>query len=102
MHSKIEYNRGIFLMEDLYQWIYDYYALPKLNDIETDYNNVVSAFSARVGLSKGESLRLHDLVSNMRLEWGAASFALGVKFGLRLCCAHTRSERPGWLMDFLP
>lgn len=89
-------------MSTIYEWLYDRYALPKLRDIAEDHDTALTAFAGRVALSQKERLRLHDMVSNMRLEWGAEAFALGVRFGLRLNTPRTRSREPGWLMDFLP
>ena len=89
-------------MSNIYEWLFDHYALPKLQIIEPDHNDAIDAFSGHVKLSETEHLRLLDMVSNMRLEWGIAAFALGVKFGLRLHAPRTRFGKPGWLMHFLP
>ena len=53
-------------------------------------------------MSKKERLRLLDMVSNIRLEWGVEVFTLGVRFGQRLNQPNPRRREPGWLMDFLP
>lgn len=89
-------------MPDIYEWLFESYTLPKLRDMERDYDDTVFAFSDRAGLSKKERLRLHDLVSNMRLEWGVEVFAIGVRLGLRLSRPRNRSRPAGWLLDFLP
>ena len=89
-------------MSNIYEWLFDHYALPKLHEIESDHTAAESAFSDRANLTGKERLCLHDLVSNMRLEWGTCAFALGVQFGLRLHSASAHTERPGWLLNFLP
>lgn len=89
-------------MDNIYEWLFDHYALPKLRRIENSCNEALTAYAERAGLSKKERLRLLDMVSNMRLEWGAEAFALGVRFGLRLNGPRPRPREPGWLLDFLP
>ena len=89
-------------MSNIYEWLFDHYVLPKLRSLENSYNDVLTSFSERAGLSKTERLRLHDMISNMRLEWGTEVFTLGVRFGQRLNGPRPRRREPGWLMDFLP
>ena len=89
-------------MTNIYDWLFDHYALPKLRDVELDHNDALTAFAERAELSKKERIRLIDMVTNMRLEWGAEAFALGVRFGLRLNAPRVQTQKPGWLMDFLP
>lgn len=89
-------------MPYIYEWLFDHYALPKLEKIRTSHNDALTAFAERTGLSKTERLRLHDMVSNMRLEWGTEAFALGVRFGLRLNGPRIQRRDPDWLMYFLP
>ena len=89
-------------MTNIYQWLFDHYALPKLRSFESCHNNALTAFAERAGLSKTEHLYLLDLVSNMRLEWGIEVFNLGVRFGLRLNQPNTQRRQPGWLLNFLP
>ena len=89
-------------MSNIYEWLFDHYALPKLRCFESNYNDVLAAFAERTSLTKKEHLRLHDMISNMRLEWGVEVFTMGVRFGLRLNQPNTRRRELGWLMDFLP
>ncbi len=89
-------------MDDLYQWLFDHYALPELRDTAEEHDDALSAFAERAALTRIQRLRLIDMVSNMRLEWGPEAFALGVRFGLGLHVPRARSREPGWLMDFLP
>ena len=89
-------------MLNIYEWLFECYALPKLQRMEAEHNDALAAFAERVSLGRVERLRLHDMVSNMRVVWGAEAFALGVRFGLRLSQPRVRSREPGWLMNFLP
>ena len=88
-------------MLNIYEWLFDHYALPKLRHMEIEHNDALAAFAECASLTDAERLCLDDMASNMRLEWGAEVFALGVHFGLRLNQPRVRN-RPGWLLDFLP
>ena len=89
-------------MTNIYEWLFDHYALPKLQDIKSDHFAAEDAFSDRTNLSRKERLHLKDMISNMRLEWGVCAFALGVEFGLQLHSTSARTQKPGWLLNFLP
>lgn len=89
-------------MTNIYDWLFDRYALPKLRSFESCHNNALTAFAERNGLSEAEHMDLLDMASNMRLEWGAEVFTLGVRFGLRLNQPNTQRRKPGWLLNFLP
>ena len=89
-------------MSNIYDWLFDRYVLPKLRRFENCYNDALTQFAERAGLSDAEHLDLLDMASNMRLEWGAEVFALGIRFGLRLSQPSTQRRQPGWLLDFLP
>jgi len=89
-------------MEDLYQWLYDYYALPELRDAAEEHDTVLFAFAERVSLTRKERLRLLDLVTAIRMDWGTEAFALGVRFGMELKSPRVQSREPDWLLSFLP
>jgi len=89
-------------MNNTYEWLFDNYALPKLKNIEKGYIEILDALAERLSLSKIERLRLHDIISNMRLDWGAEVFALGVRFGMRLSAPRGPSRDCRWLLEFLP
>ena len=89
-------------MSNIYEWLFNRYALPKLRGLENSYNDALSAFAERVSLTRKERLRLLDMASNMRLEWGMEVFALGVRFGMRLNGPRPPRREPDWLMDVLP
>ena len=89
-------------MDNLYQWLYDYYALPQLKGLETGQDNVLETLAARLDLPKLKRRRLLDTAENLRLQWGTESFALGIRFGLELAAPHKPDEDCSRLMDFLP
>ena len=89
-------------MSNIYEWLFNHYALPKLRSFESSYNDALSAFAERASLTQKERLRLHDMDSNIRLEWGTEIFALGIRFGMRLNGSRPQRREPDWLMDFLP
>lgn len=88
-------------MNKTYQWLFDSYAEPKLRDIEEGHREILQEMAECLSLSKKERLRLQDMVSNMRLQWGTEAFALGVRFGLRLTASRGRSRDCTWLRYYL-
>jgi len=93
---------GEDIMEDLYQWLYDNYVLPELQETAEEYDTILSKFAERVSLTQTDRLRLIDLVTGMRLEWGTNAFVLGIRFGMELKSPRVQSKEPDWLLRFLP
>ena len=89
-------------MKDIYVWLFDYYALPKLKPLEVKHQKFIAAAAGRLSLSQKNCLRLIDLTDNMRLQWGTEAFALGLRFGLRLNGPRSRSWDCSRLTNFLP
>ena len=89
-------------MDNLYQWLYDKYALPQLQALENGQDDILKTFSERLRLSKSERRRLLDMMENIRLQWGTEIFALGVRFGLAFAAPRTPDEDCEWLTNFLP
>ena len=89
-------------MNKTYEWLFDSYAEPKLKDIEEGHIEVLQEMAECLSLSKKERLRLQDMVSNMRLQWGTEAFALGVRFGLRLTAPQGKSRDCQRLKYYLP
>ena len=89
-------------MKNIYLWLYERYAVPKLKDLNKARTEITATFAERVGLSQTNRLRLDDLTGNMRLRWGAEVFALGVRFGLRMNAPRTQPKDCSWLTYFLP
>ena len=89
-------------MDDLYQWLYDHYALPELKDIMSGQDDVLSEYAARASLDKHQRRCLLDLAENMRLHWGSEVFALGVRFGRKVSAPRVSARDCRWLLSFLP
>ena len=89
-------------MNKTYEWLFDSYAEQNLKDIEEGHIEVLQEMAECLSLSKKERLRLQDMVSNMRLQWGTEAFALGVRFGLRLTAPQGKSRDCTWLRHYLP
>lgn len=89
-------------MPDIYEWLFEHYAMPKLRDIEQDYENTMSVFAERAELSRMESLGLRDMVLSMCEELGVEAFFIGIRFGQRLSRPHLHARQSGWSIDFLP
>lgn len=71
-------------MEDIYEFLYDSYAAPKLEDMASDQEEILRAFAARLPIPRRERLRLQDLGAHISQQWGTEAFALGLWLGLRL------------------
>lgn len=71
-------------MNSTYEWLYDYYAEPRLNKIFADEKKALSESIQAMNLAPEDRVRLSDTVTALRLRWGAEVFALGVQMGARL------------------
>ena len=79
-------------MFNIYQWLYDHYALPQLETLESGQEDILKQISAHLTLSEQERFRLLNTMENLRLQWGTETFSLGIRFGLELA-AHFRHHR---------
>ena len=89
-------------MNDTYQWLYDNYAVPRLEPLDEGHQAVMTEFAARLSMSKKDRRCLLDLMENIRLEWGTEAFTLGVRFGLDLAMPRDLRLDGGGLLQFLP
>ena len=87
-------------MTDLYQWLYDFYALPQLKGLESSQENVLQQLSKHLPLSPREQCCLLNTVENLRLQWGTEAFVLGIRFGLELATPRAPDEDCSWLLNF--
>lgn len=71
-------------MNTTYEWLYDNYAEPQLNEIFANEEKNLKELIEKMNLSTEERIRLSDTVVALRLHWGAEVFALGVQMGARL------------------
>lgn len=89
-------------MSDLYQWLYDHYALPELEDLMEGQDGILAEYAARASLTKRQRRCLVDMAENMRLQWGTEAFTLGVRFGQALSAPRALDADCQWLLNFLP
>ena len=71
-------------MNSTYEWLYDNYAEPQLNEIFANEEKTLKELIEKMNLSTEERIRLSDTIVALRLHWGAEVFALGVQMGARL------------------
>lgn len=89
-------------MYEIYHWLYDHYAVPRLDPLDDGHQAAVKEFAARLDMSRKNRRRLLDLVENIRLDWGTEAFTLGVRFGLDLAMQRAPRLDPDVLLQFLP
>lgn len=89
-------------MDDIYDWLFDAYALPQMQELDQMHDKLLDQLAGALALSCGGRLSLCDVVSGMRLQWGAEAFRLGVRMGLALNGPRPGEPDCGWLMSFLP
>lgn len=90
------------MYDDLYEWLYETYALPKIQDICDGQDDALVKFAQRVSLTQKQRLRLTDMAANMRVQCGTEAFALGVRFGMELAAPRSPDTDCSWLLHFLP
>ena len=68
-------------MNETYEWLYDYYALPLMK-----VGKQADALKERIVShgSPADALFLWDRLGDLCLLWGTESFAIGLQLGLRL------------------
>ena len=68
-------------MNETYEWLYDYYALPLMK-----VGKQADALKERIVShgSPADALFLWDRLEDLCLLWGTESFAIGLQLGLRL------------------
>lgn len=70
-------------MYDIYNWLYDNYAVPRLTPMDEGHQTAITEFAAR-------------------LDWGTEAFTLGVRFGLDLAVPRALQLDGDGLLQFLP
>lgn len=90
------------MQDDLYEWLYEAYALPQICAIYDGQDDGMTEFARQVSLSQKQRLQLVDLTANMRNQWGTESFALGVQFGMQLAAPRVVDEDCKWLLKLFP
>ena len=69
-------------MKEIYEWLYDHYAEPVLNEKPLFQDQVLE--EALSAAPEDLRLRLFDQVAGLRLQWCTAAFARGLQLGLAL------------------
>ena len=69
-------------MENLYEWLYDTYAQPRLREQPLFQDKLLSPLLET--LPEEERLPCLDLLHTLQLHWCTAAFTLGVRTGLEL------------------
>ena len=69
-------------MREIYEWLYDHYAEPVLNEKPLFQDHVLE--EALSAAPEDLRLRLFDQVAGLRLQWCTAAFARGLQLGLAL------------------
>lgn len=69
-------------MENIHEWLFDYYALPKLKDHPLFREDFLLTLLESVPAD--QKVSCIDFLTDLRLRWSTAAFTLGVQTGLRL------------------
>ena len=69
-------------MREIYEWLYDHYAEPVLNEKPLFQDHVLEEVLAAA--PEDIRLGLFDQVAGLRLRWCTEAFARGVQLGLAL------------------
>lgn len=88
-------------MDGIYEWLYDEYVLPQMQDIAKGQNEILDRLAGALSLSKTGRRCLHDVTGNMRIQWGTEAFVLGVRMGLELVGPRVRETDSAWLSYLL-
>lgn len=89
-------------MEDIYTWLFDRYALPRMEELDSRHREAAGVCAGRLALNQENTLHFTDFTDTMRLHWGAEAFALGVRFGLELNGPREQDMDLSWLVQTVP
>ena len=89
-------------MYDIYNWLYDNYAVPRLTPMDEGHQTAITEFAARLDMSRKNRRHLLDLMENTRLDCGTEAFTRGVRFGLDLAVPRALQLDGDGLLQFLP
>lgn len=74
-------------MNNLYEWLYENYAKPRLSNAQPSPVCLAQSQewqAAAEKLSRHDRLLSYDLMDTLRNEWGTLAFACGIQLGLFL------------------
>ena len=89
-------------MDDIYEWLFDQYDLPQMQDIAGGQDQVLDRLAGALRLSRNGRRSLMDIADNMRVQWGTEAFVLGLRMGLGLCGPRPRETDCGRLSYLFP
>lgn len=78
-------------MNATYEWLYDNYALPQLEELRSTGNAQMELLVRAFPLSDWNRIEVLDQLARLRLQWGEEMFALGVQMGLGLAAPHAEN-----------
>ena len=71
-------------MNTTYEWLYDNYARELQKKFRKNEDAAIEELSKTLPLTESNKIDLADCMSNLRLQCGTESFAIGFQLGLRL------------------
>ena len=71
-------------MTDTYEWLYDNYAAPLIQQIAKSQDAAEKQLAEALSLTQDGTILLSDAMTSLRLHWGGEIFALGLQLGIRL------------------
>ena len=71
-------------MNATYEWLYDNYALPRLEELRNAGNAQMELLVRDFPLSDWKCIEVLDQLARLRSQWGEEVFALGVQLGMQL------------------
>lgn len=89
-------------MEDIYTWLFDHYALPRMKELDSRHREAAGVCAGRLALNQENTLHFTDFTDTMRLHWGIEAFTLGVRFGLGLNGPREQDMDVSWLVHAVP
>ena len=69
-------------MEPIHQWLYDFYARPRLKRLPAFQQGEIRRLLD--GAAEMDRLDREDALNDLQLEWCTAAFAVGVRLGMEL------------------
>ena len=69
-------------MEHIHEWLYDFYAEPRLKSLPAFQPGEIRGLSRKV--PEADRLDWEDALNDLQLKWCTAAFAVGLQLGLEL------------------
>lgn len=75
-------------MNQTYEWLYDYYAEPRLRKLPVFCGSLLEQLARNV--PEEERLDMVDRLAALRVDWCTAAFTEGVRLGMGLLAPYVR------------